>query len=364
MAEKIQLKAIKLQQAGDNKAIYITTIPVKELINKTQFKIDEWDPAKKGDLKNQGYQRRPMKNRISKIASFINRRPNAILPTSILISARKGVDFNPENSNIGILEFNKFPAYIVDGQHRIEGLAHYSNELQGEEWLNKDLPVVVLDGFDKIDEIKQFFILNNEAKKVATDLAERLLGDIAIQDGEQMQELIGNRSDWKLRAIKVIDMLNEKEDSPWYKKIRLPNSDKLATHIVNQTSFLKSLQPVFRDGALSAVRNADDCYDRLKSYWLAVKKIFPDAFSDPRQYVIQKTPGVFSLHQLANHVMLSGGNEKTSVNDYSSILGGVFGDGEFDDDFWRASNDDGASRYGSMKGFRILADWFVSKLNY
>jgi len=360
MAKKLILTATKLNQpGGEKKNIFSTKLKVEELIDKTQFKIDFWDPQKKS-LKYQGYQRNPTESRARKIAGYIQEEPNPIFPTTILISSRTPLDFKEDKkTKLGTLIINNYPLWIVDGQHRIAGLRYAVEKLGLSEWKKYELPVIILSNFERIEEVTQFYVLNSTQKKVATDLAERLILNLVKEKPGEYDKLVAKGSDWKVRALVVTDLLNERPGSPWEKTIRLPNSPKLATNIINQTSFVKSLQPIFKEGLLSAIFDADKGYEILKNYWCAVVKIFPDAFTVRRDYVIQKTPGVFSLHALAHKIMIRGGKEKTSESDFYSILKKVFA--KYDSDFWRADGN-GAALYGSMKGFRILANEFIEYL--
>ncbi len=364
MAKKISITALKLNQlGGEKKNIFCTKLKVEDLIDKVKFKIDYWDSQKKRSLKDQGYQRIPSENRAKKVADYIEEESYPIFPSAILINSREPLDFKGDKkSGVGTLILNKYPMWIVDGQHRIAGLRYAIEKLGLVDWKKKELPVIILSNFEKIEEVTQFFVLNTTQKKVVTDLAERLISDIVREKPGEYEKLVAKGSDWKVRAIVVTDALNEKTGSPWEKMIRLPNSPRIAANIVNQTSFVKSLQPIFKDGLLDAIRDADKGYEILKNYWLALKRIFPDAFIVPKDSVIQKTPGIFSLHELAHKIMIKGGEKHTSEADFTLVLKKVFSDlKKYDADFWRADGE-GAALYGSMKGFRILANQFIDNL--
>jgi len=364
MAKKLSIVALKLSQlGGDKKNIFSTKLKVEDLIDEAKFKIDYWDPKKKKNPKEQGYQRIPSESRAKKVADYIEEESCPIFPATILINSRVPLDFKEDaKSGVGTLSLNDYPLWVVDGQHRIAGLKYAVEKLGLTEWKKKELPVVILSNFEKIEEVTQFFILNTTQRRVVTDLAERLVSDIIKEKPGEYEKLIAKGSDWKIRALVVTDLLNEKPGSSWEKRIRLPNSPKIATNIVNQTSFVKSLQPIFKDGLLSAIIDADKGYEILKNYWQAIEEIFPDAFIVSRDYVIQKTPGVFSLHELAHRIMIKGGEKHTSKADFLLALRKVFSDSKkYDSDFWRADGEE-AALYGSMKGFRILANQFIENL--
>jgi hypothetical protein len=129
--------------------------------------------------------------------------------------------------------------------------------------------------------------------------------------------------------------------------------------IVPETSFVTSLKPIlqaplFQDMAEDSVASVID------RYWSAIKNVFPEAFDSPRDYVIQKTPGIFSLHVLAPSVIELVRAKKQDL-DITSFIAVVDVWKYRGSDFWSV-NDEGAARFGSMKGFSLLASELRSDL--
>ena len=96
--------------------------------------------------------------------------------------------------------------------------------------------------------------------------------------------------------------------------------------------------------------------DVLVEYWRALEAVVPDAFDEPDDHVIQKTPGLFSLHMVLRDRLLPRiyqGRRHWDQETFEEFLEVSL---EITDaDFWHKS----ASRsavYGSMKGFRDLAN--------
>lgn len=252
--------------------------------------------------KDQGYQRVPSESRKKKVARYLERYTNPIFPTNILINARSPLDFKERGEKgIGELTINSYPCWIVDGQTRIEGFKYAIQELKLSSIQEQEIPVTFLSNFELYDELEQFFILNSTQKRVSTDLAQRLKLEIAKSDPAKY-ETLGIGEMWELRALKIVDLLNTQSDSHiWHGRIRLPNTQRSPINIVSQNSFVRSLKPLMKGGIFENFK-PDLAYKIIKDYWSALGQVFPDAFSRPREYVIQKTPGVFSLHDLANKV--------------------------------------------------------------
>ncbi len=355
----ITLQARKINQpVGKGRSIYLTTLKIKDLIDDRDFKIDWWKKEKKLD-KDQGYQRIPTRSRLLKIVRFIENEKNPIFPTSVLLSSREKLEFKSRDGENGLLKINR-PLWIVDGQHRIYGLRLAVTDKGYYEWKERELPVIILDNFDKPEETVQFYILNTTQKRVPTDLAQRLIRKIDYEDVSPIA--FSTSEEWKIKGLQITDFLNEtcEERNVWFERIRLPNTERKKYHVINQNSFLISLKPLLSQGVLQGKEKpADICYKILRNYWFAIKEIIPESFSSPREYVIQKTPGVFSLHDLANRLML-GTNDYTTAY-FKAILEKVLIKDYGSEVFWR-SRGEGAAIFNSMKGFKILANSLAANL--
>ncbi|MBU0612973.1 DGQHR domain-containing protein [Patescibacteria group bacterium] len=369
MAQKLQLKANRVNQPNkEGQDIYVTTLKIKYLLDKTYFKVNWWERKKMGS-KEQGYQRKPTESRRRKIAQYIEKSKNPIFPTNLLINSNTKLNFISQgNSDFGTLELARYPLWIVDGQTRIEGFRYAVDELKLDKILEYDMPVTILSNNPKIDELQQFFILNSTQKRVSTDLAQRLKLELAKDDPNEYKNL-GIGDEWELKALKVVDLLNTKGESPWNDKVRLPNTQKSPVNIISQNSLVKSFRPLYRDTGmlkLAGIEKPDDSYEVIRDYWLALKELFPDAFEVAKDYVIQKTPGVFSLHALANTVLARLFSEKKDFtkDNIKKVLSIVFEDNKYDDYFWQGDNDsvEAATRAGSMKGFSRLTEEFENNL--
>ncbi|HEY4474947.1 MAG TPA: DGQHR domain-containing protein [Candidatus Paceibacterota bacterium] len=357
MAEQLKLDAIKVaQKTGPERNIYVASVKVEHLLDGSYFKVNWWDKDKMGS-ETQGYQRKPAEGRKNKIARFIEKHECPIFPASILVCSHEEIEFDAKSGKMILGTKNKYPMYVVDGQTRIEGFRYAYGELKMEEVLKYEMPVVFLSGFPFIDELEQFYVLNSTQKRVSTDLAQRLKLQLAKKKPDHFK-LVYPGQEWELRALTVVDLLHSRTENYWTGRIKLPNTQKSPISIVSQNSFVQSLKPLYKGGILESVK-PDEAYKLLAAYWKALGMILPDAFQTPKHYVIQKTPGVFSLHSLANVVLSRAIHNKIEPTGYnlSRLLKKCF-DENHDANFWRKDNRDGASRYGSMKGFAILTSIF------
>ncbi len=348
-----QISALSFVQNG--KTMYQVNLSAGKLLKIA--KIDEWDPDlpmdKISDLSKQGYQRKPIKSHLEKVARYLNQE-DAILPTGILLSARKALKFYPEDEDgEGLLTIEP-PLYIVDGQHRLYGLKHAIEEGQKDELRNFVLPVVIMSKVPKVQEVSQFRTVNVTQKKVRSDLADRLLAQIAESNPDVKQELVSKNRQWKLRGIKICDAINEEASGPWYHRIRRPNALRTDVTVASEGSFVSSLKPILRSGDTFEELTDEQITNFLIDYWVAMKELMPEAFESPRDYVIQKTTGMYVLHQVLPKVyrqcLIQRSYSKTSIKKILSK-----DETHFKASYWASSVGEAADYIG-MGPFATLAD--------
>lgn len=367
-----QTKAIQFVQ--NRHIFYSVVLPAGKIIEMS--KVDAWDP----DNPMSGYQRVPSAARKREIGMYALK-SDSIMPVGGLLNARDSdqhdgghygskLKFEPEykdgHISFGLLTIpdEALPLYIVDMQHRIGGY-EWAIEQEGGERL-EDFPLVatIADGLSKMEEVDQFDIINTTQKKVRTDLARRLKA-IQATDVDHMLAMDKRGKLWEAKGPVIAEKLNN-GIGPWAGKILPPNRGKeeQPTMVVRETSFVTSLKPILQTPYF--IRQSEEAAAELITrFWVAIQRVWPEAFENPDEYVIQKSPGVFSLHELAPEVfeMVRDSGEITVENIFKVVksLGEIGGS-----EFWEANNSDGAASYGSMKGFRFLASdlrQFLPKIN-
>ena len=210
-------------------------------------------------------------------------------------------------------------------------------------------------------EMDQFRIVNGTAKQVRTDLVNMILTAIYSETGRTD---IPKKDLWRIVVSNVVDRLAKDPQSPWRDLIALPGEVTVPGEAkpVRATSFITSLKPVYiwlkeASGILDMqCHNTEEEIDYMYGVvadWRAVRHVVPDAFDEPVKNVIQKTPGVFSLHLLLRHLLGNQGRRSFDVATFTEFLGES--PEITDPDFWW-SESNRASVYGSMKGFQDLYD--------
>lgn len=311
-----------------------------------------------------GYQRAPEANRALKIARYLQKDPKPLIPTAILLSYRGNLAYKEAAGNFVEVDLPEDESlWIVDGQHRIFGFKRAIEDLGIERLREYALPVVIVENPSITDEANQFRIINETMKKVRTDLARHILAMKLVNEGAVGRRSLreANRL-WDAQAVEVYRKLNADEDSPWQGRIQMPNDAKDDLHIVRALSFGTSLKDLLTD-VIWSTEPTDRLAEIVKNYWKAWQEVCPECFDDADNYVLLKTPGVFSCHRLLVFVLNALRKKNITAPtaaDFKKVLDdlGDFGRSEY----WAKENSEGAAMAGSMKGFTLLCDSMVDAL--
>jgi len=344
-----EVPAIRFEQ--DGVTLYIAALPARVIADIGV--TDTWDPTLPEDSSDQGYQREVIASHAKKIARFLlDPAHSRLMPTAATLCARRPLTFeayshNGEEQAFGTLHVTK-PIYIVDGQHRTAGFSLAVED--DDEIAAFHRPVVIMEAVPKLEEVRQFQTINATAKRVKTDLADRLL--------KQLGEFDQPGRTWMATALEVADLLNETPGGVWRGGIRMPNQ---AGGIASQKTITESLKLVL-NGVLRG-SDARTFAGAINNYWEALRRLMPEAFHEPKHYVVQKTVGVFALHEVAAEVFLRCyADGKNFQSD--RMLHMLKETGEYvDPSFWLNRAHGGtAPMYGGRAGFTALAQEMIAAL--
>jgi DGQHR domain-containing protein len=344
---------IRIKQ-GDTQ-MYLTFMKGKDIVSGIS-KPDAWSQQNK-----EGYQRLPVQTRFRKIARYLMGKEGAepLLPQAVLLNSRdKKLKFTPtDGGDVGTLEIpESVTLYEVDGQHRFGGI-RYAVE-QDPSLAEFPVPVVITEGLPQLNEAVLFYIVNTEQKRVPTDLAQRLI-EQQMQDEDLRFQIVASGQDWIPKATKIVDYLIAAPNNPWTDKIGIPGTT-MSKVPMKQVSFVTSLKPVLTSSIYGSVE-PEDLGKLLLRYWQAIEEVYPEAFADPGEYVIQKTAGVFPLHIIAPEVfeMVRTANGRITkeglVEVFKDMDKSLAKEYEAGSIFWHR-NEGEAGKYAGAKGFRIIAD--------
>lgn len=346
----IEVPAIRFTQ--DKITLFTTSMTAKDINDVSS--VHTWNPRLDVNDQNQGYQRDVVAAHAKRIARFLLETDHKrIMPTAVLLSARHALEFQPfevdgQESQVGMLRIDD-DLYKVDGQHRTAGFSLAAET--DPDLLGFRLPVVILQDVPRSEEIRQFYNVNATQKRVRTDLADRLL--------KALGEFDKSATGWRGQALEIVDSLQNDPGGPWEGRIKLPNQP---TGIASQRTFTQSLRPVLIDGVVKD-EEPQKIAAALTNFWSAIRNLMPEAFNDPKDYVVQKSVGVFALNRVAASVFATCFKEGNdfSVAKMETILKEA---GEYmESDYWFNTKHGGkAPQYQGMGGFSTLAQEIIDEL--
>ena len=219
--------------------------------------------------------------------------------------------------------------------------------------------------------MNQFNIINGNAKSVRTDLVNSILTATAAKKGD---DSIADGDRWKVVVTRVIAKLDKEPNTPWSGLIAMPDETgspkSKGGKVVRATSFMTSIRPVYnwleQIGKLSScagtAEEAEVVFGVLAPYWNALRIVNPQVFDNPQNYVIQKTPGLFSLHKLLQGYLLGVMYQARLDWTKDNFVKFLEASAEISDhDFWHKDSNR-ASAYGSMKGFDDLYELLLESV--
>ncbi|MFH8760224.1 DGQHR domain-containing protein [Streptomyces atroolivaceus] len=360
---KIKRPALIEVQRG--RVMVSTTFTPTELQARTD--IDAYDPERGNDPEN-GYQRRGSATRMAQAASFYGEGKekrqgrvfedrHGLMPNPIIANIRPTKDGEPKNDlGLGLppgvmIEFSldedrqkvlaaieeggsctaagtitldeKVITWIVDGQHRSGAVRMLSERNR----LSDDFPVPVklMLGFDRNEEIKQFYYINREAKSVPTDLTADLLQRMARQDSHEAEYLSERKGKGSLLAgANIYDALVSK-GSPWLARIRKPNERISKDTSIAVSQFIGSLKPL-QTAQMPRELSPQEWALIIDAFWEAVARMLPTPFDpteQPGDWVLLKTTGVTTMHRVLADclpIVIQRGARLSDVDQYEQLL--------------------------------------------
>lgn len=355
-----RIRVVRFKQRGVT--LYSGVMSVGQLISHAV--TTEWDPGLGWELQGQGYQRAPIPAHYLGIAAFLRREVDPLLPTNALLATRNThygeIEFTPVDGDLGYLEVPDYRSlFVVDYQHRWRGFRHAIEVLKETSLREVLIPVTILSDADLIEEIKQFYLINNKQKRVDTDLALTLMQAMSsASTEEELANLVGPGKKYRIRATRLVIQIAQLDSGPWAGKIQEPNVPSTPNQTASIKSFVDSLRPIVSTRSPVYGFSDDALVDIITSVWTGILDLWPEWKTNAAQYVIQGSIGLFVIHRVARELlipkMLSSGNRSSAL--VTTTLSAQKGD-LLSREFWRTRGSAGA--YSSGSGQRELAERIV-----
>lgn len=276
VAKTLKIPAIKITQGKYE--LYGFAIGAKKLWKLTQINRKELD-------KEAGYQRALSDARRKTIAEYIdagNTIPNAIL----VVFDDKDVKFDAKANQL-ILPDKKNIGWVIDGQHRLAGAEKAKTDI--------DIFVLAFLNLELAEQVRQFVVVNREAKGVPTSLYIDLLKSLPDEKTEAERA--------KERANDINTALRRDPDSIFYNRIVFGAPKKGQMSLTN---FVRKIAPFVSVKGKFNLYSLDEQRGIIHNYFKALENIFPAEFSENKMSffntlnfgaIINVLPTVFDLAQ-------------------------------------------------------------------
>ena len=267
---------------------YNTSIKVKDLLNIYEvpyYKV--WS----GSIKD-GYQRGKDNLKIDSIRDKSLKTPDDLVSfmTDLVLNIRVPDATTYLKKVKGFNNFYTFdyidklgPGYVVDGQHRVEGLyAAYTQAKKSDPTTAKKLEdqyinILITFTDDIYLEAYSFYLINNHAKKVSTEGAHRLLVDGVNNGNVNFINELGKISRGYIECANIVD--NFSNNSPvWANRVKDFN-EKAPEKPITATALTKLVEMIWQTLDLTNTTNIRKATEDItEAYWEALSDIFPIMF--------------------------------------------------------------------------------------
>lgn len=238
-----------------------------------------------------GMQRVTEPSRLREIGEYI-KQDKGLLPNNIILNLTKDVEIIPDGD--GKTATIRFPsdsgdyAFVVDGQHRIFSFQEEYRRLSKTE--SFELPIVAFHNASEQVVGETFVSINVNQKPVNKDLLTQMKAILGLLETD-----IDNDS------IDLINAIDEESSSPLHNRIlRFP---KEKNKLIKTNQLNPIIKGLLSPGGCLYEKNKATRKQILIDYLIAISKVFPDAWSDQKQYALLQASSLQILLSLLPDIM-------------------------------------------------------------
>ena len=309
--------AVEIRQ-GDQ-TVYFTTFTVNEIVAPGFCGAHELESAA-----GTGYQRIPEKKRWRRLAADMaaahrHPTPQALLPTSILLATDLQLKYSRAKREISF-ESDPGPGrdhifFVVDGQHRINGMRHAAMDLD-PSLADFPLAVVIVPELGDREQMLHFYLVNTTQKSVEQGITQHIQSRLTEVRDIGTDVFMPARLEGVIRqgavkeALGFAQFLNGERDSPWHNRMIVSGSVKgnPKPGAIPQRVFVQSAQKHLLGGQnlqgrghwlVKGENRNKPRQEVLRNYWRAVEGVFTDEDAPPERSVAFKHNGVVFFHTVS-----------------------------------------------------------------
>jgi len=269
----LTINGFMFQQRDEDDAtkVFVFNIKAKELL---KYSIVE--PVERG---TEGIQRLLVPIRVKKIKSFFDKEGNEknIIPNTIIVAVDKNpTDESTDNKLIfDVSEDEKF-IKIIDGQHRLEGMAQSDSNL--------NILVTAFIEPSSTEQAFQFLVINNKSHKVPPVHVKALVANYEAIESDLQKRL--NNVGITFNQIPDIDLVDREDESPLKGFIKwVNNEDGILAITAIERAFLYIVDRIPEAREDDSIKR-----DILYQVWNANKELFPEMWEEQKiNHLLEKS---------------------------------------------------------------------------
>ncbi|MBP6004116.1 MAG: DGQHR domain-containing protein [Pyrinomonadaceae bacterium] len=266
-----------------------------------------------------GIQRELSKNRVKEIGDYVNL-VDATFPTSVILHIDpEDATFDSKTSTLS-LPYRDNIAKVLDGQHRIAGLAEFEGKAG-----DFDVIVTIFVGMEIEDQALVFATINKTQTKVNNSLVANLFTFATHRSPQRT-------------CHTIVRALNQKKESPFFEKIKiLGTAADTEKETITQATFSEGLikyisknpmsdRDIYKRGKVPAKYEGKELENRplrnlfidekdgeiatiIWEYFAAVRETWPTAWDKVKaDMILNRSTGFIALMRLFKDVYLSYGS--------------------------------------------------------
>jgi len=294
------------QRISANQFFCVFTAKVGEV--QLWARVDRLTPDNKA-----GVQRAKKDSRVDAVARFLKADDRNTIPTSIVIALPLdatnftsvdagivGVVSSMKKLVIDVEDGAERPGLIIDGQHRIFGMAQYDPEMP--------VNIVAIMGAQDEEIAFQFLVINNKVSKVSPDHIKAL--KLEYEDSQLGARLTKSARIKTTGTPAHLDIIDTDESSPFVGMIRWPRNeiDPKINKSIPSNAFEISLLHIAGKRIDSTQAedspNPDFVVDFFLVVWAMVKEKWPQLWKDPSSKLLTKVGIITLTRYIVNTIVI------------------------------------------------------------
>jgi DGQHR domain-containing protein len=216
----------------------------------------------------------------------------------LCVRDKKSVEIHSQSDTCGELAINmrhirrtkNICISRVDGNHRL----HYADgETAGYEPVEKKVSFCMAIGLSRKQEIRLFMDINNNQRRMSTTHLDNIVSRISPEEKLKRED----------PALYIAKQLGEDQSSPLYQRVHYGSTTSPASKLPLRALKTGVSYMLSRPTRLTSLPDTEAKYKVIKNYFFALKNWVPEAWENPKDYVMLRGAGLWGVCFLGAYVI-------------------------------------------------------------